>query len=99
MIKTMSAYLLSLARLLPQSHSFMLQRRKPKMFEYNARQLAYAVLFQAVKDYVYSNCNRAKILKELRCMGAMGKMVANRLEFHLDEIAENMGKEIFELDA
>ncbi len=63
------------------------------MFEENARQLAYAVLMQAVKDYVSGACNRPNILKELRRMGEIGKAVADRLEFHLDEVAENMGKD------
>lgn len=66
------------------------------MFEENARQLAYAVLLQAVKDYVSGNCKRERILRELRRMGEMGKAVADRLEFHLEEVAENMGKELFE---
>ena len=66
------------------------------MYDENARQLAYAVLLLAVKDYVSGKYNRPKILRELRCMGAMGRKVANRLEFHLDEVAENMGKEFFE---
>ena len=66
------------------------------MFDDNARQLAYAVLLQAVKDYISGNYDRPRILRELRQMGAMGKKVANRLEFHLDEVAENMGKEPFD---
>lgn len=66
------------------------------MFEENARQLAYAVLLQAVKDYVSGDYDRHKILCELRRMGGVGKAVADRLEFHLDEVAANMGKELFE---
>lgn len=66
------------------------------MFEENARQLAYAVLLQAVKDYVSRDYNRDQILRELRRMGEAGKAVADRLEFHLDEVAANMGKEILE---
>ena len=72
------------------------KEKKITMFEKDARQLAYAVLLQAVKDYVSGNYDRAKILRELRRMGTMGKLVANRLEFHLDEVAENMNKELFE---
>lgn len=63
------------------------------MFEKNARQLAYAVLMQAVKDYVSGNYDRPKILRELRRMGEMGKTTANRLEFHLDEVVKNLGKD------
>lgn len=66
------------------------------MYDENARQLAYAVLSQAVKDYVSGSCNRAKILRELRQMGTVGKMTADRLEFHLNEVAANMNKELFE---
>lgn len=62
------------------------------MFDENARQLAYAVLMQAVKDYVSGDFNRPRILHELRKMGDLGKAVANRLEFHLSEVVENMGK-------
>lgn len=62
------------------------------MFEENARQLLYAILLQAVKDYVSGEFNRPRILHELRCMGEMGRIVADRLEFHLDEVAENIGK-------
>ena len=62
------------------------------MFDENARQLAYAVLMQAVRDYVSGEFDRPTILKELRCMGEMGKLVANRLQFHLSEVAENLGK-------
>lgn len=63
------------------------------MFDENARQLTYAVLMQAVKDYVSGAGNRKKILHELRRMGEMGKTVANRLEFHLDEVATNLNKD------
>ena len=62
------------------------------MFEENARQLAYAVLFQAVRDYVSGEFDRPKILHELRRMGTMGKKTADRLEFHLSDVMENMGK-------
>lgn len=62
------------------------------MFEYYARQLAYAVLFQAVKDYIADSRHRARILRELRQMGRIGKTVADKLEFHLDEVIENLGK-------
>ena len=62
------------------------------MFEENARQLLYAILLQAVRDYVSGEFDRPTILKELRLMGEMGKIVANRLEFHLEEVAENLGK-------
>lgn len=62
------------------------------MFEENARQLLYAILLQAVRDYVSGEFDRPTILKELRLMGEMGKIVANRLEFHLDEVAQNIGK-------
>ena len=65
------------------------------MIAENARQLAYAVLMQAVKDYVSGDDDRSKILKDLRRMGTMGKVVAERLEFHLDEVIENMGKNQF----
>lgn len=66
------------------------------MFEEEARQLAYAVLMQAVKDYVSGDYNRPKILRELRRMGTMGKITADRLEFHLEEVAANMGKDYLE---
>ena len=66
------------------------------MFEENARQLAYAVLLQAVRDYVSGDYDRTKILRELRRMGTMGKITADRLEFHLDEVAANMNKELLE---
>lgn len=66
------------------------------MYKAEVRQLMSAVYLQAVKDYVSGNFNRAKILRELRCMGNMGKVVADRLEFHLDEVMENMGKEPLE---
>ena len=66
------------------------------MFYEEARQLAYAVLLQAVRDYVSGNYDRQKILYELRRMGTVGKLTADRLEFHLDEVAENMGKELWE---
>lgn len=62
------------------------------MFEEYARQLAYAVLMQAVKDYVFEERKRPEILRELRLMGAVGKTVANRLEFHLDEVTKNLNK-------
>lgn len=62
------------------------------MFDEYARQLAFAVLMQAVRDYVSGDYDRPTILRELRRMGEMGKTVADRLEFHLDEVAENMGK-------
>ena len=62
------------------------------MFDENARQLAYAVLMQAVRDYVSNECDRKTILRELRRMGTTGKMVADRLEFHLNEVIENLGK-------
>jgi hypothetical protein len=63
------------------------------MFDENARQLAYAVLMQAVKDYVEGKGNRARILHELRRMGEAGNTVADRLEFHLDEVLVNLGKD------
>ena len=64
------------------------------MFEENARQLAYAVLLQAVKDYVSGDYKcRKKILKELRLMGDVGGVTADRLEFHLDDVIKNLGKE------
>lgn len=62
------------------------------MFDENARQLAYAVLMQAVKDYVSGKGNRKRILHELRQMGEAGNTVADRLEFHLDEVLANLGK-------
>lgn len=63
------------------------------MFDENARQLAYAVLMQAVKDYVSDDYDRKKILHQLRKMGDMGKITADRLKFHLDDIIKNLGKE------
>ena len=63
------------------------------MFEENARQLAYAVLLQAVRDYVSGDCDRKTILRELRRMGEMGKATANRLEFHLNDVIKNLGKD------
>ena len=62
------------------------------MFEENARELAYAVLFQAVKDYVSGNYDRTLILKHLRQMGNVGNITADRLEFHLEEVVENLSK-------
>ena len=66
------------------------------MFDENARQLAYAVLLQAVRDYVSGDYDRKKILYQLRKMGDMGKATADRLEFHLDEVAKNIGRNILE---
>lgn len=63
------------------------------MFEENARQLAYAVLMQAVKDYVSGDYDRKKILAQLRRMGSTGKIVADRLEFHFDEVIKNLKKD------
>ena len=68
------------------------------MYEENVKQLVAAILLQAVEDYVSGNYNRTNILRELRSKhmerlsGDMGKIVAERLEFHLDEVAENIGK-------
>jgi hypothetical protein len=68
------------------------------MIEENVRQLIAAILLQAVEDYVSEECDRKTILRELRSKhmerltGDMGRIVAERLEFHLDEVAENMGK-------
>ena len=68
------------------------------MFEENVHQTISAILLQAVEDYVSGNYDRPHILRELRSnhiariAGEMGKIVANRLEFHLDEVAENIGK-------
>lgn len=68
------------------------------MFEENARQLVAAILLQAVEDYVSGDYDRKNILRELRSKhmerlsGDMGRITADRLEFHLDEVAENIGK-------
>ena len=68
------------------------------MYEQNVKQLVAAILLQAVEDYVSGNYNRKNILRELRSKhmerlsGDMGRIVADRLEFHLDEVAENIGK-------
>ena len=68
------------------------------MYEENVKQLISAILLQAVEDYVSGKCDRKNILRELRSKhmerltGDMGKVVADRLEFHLDEVAENIGK-------
>ena len=63
------------------------------MFDENARQLAYAVLLQAVRDYVSGDCDRKTILRELRRMGEIGKTVADRLEFRLEDVIKNLGKD------
>lgn len=68
------------------------------MFEENARQLVAAILLQAVEDYVSGDYDRKNILRELRSKhmerlsGDMGKITAERLEFHFDEVAKNIGK-------
>jgi hypothetical protein len=69
------------------------ERGLKPMCDENARQLAYAVLMQAVRDYVSNECDRKTILRELRKMGHTGRMVADRLEFHLDEVIKNLGKD------
>ena len=68
------------------------------MYEENVKQLVAAILLQAVEDYVSGNYDRKNILRELRSKhmerlsGDMGKITAERLEFHLDEVAKNVGK-------
>ena len=68
------------------------------MFNENVRQLVAAILLQAVEDYVNETCDRKTILRELRSnhmerlAGDMGRITADRLEFHLEEVAENIGK-------
>ena len=68
------------------------------MFEANVKQLVAAILLQAVEDYVSGDYDRKNILRELRSKhmerlsGDMGKITAERLEFHFDEVAENLGK-------
>ena len=68
------------------------------MFEENIKQLVAAILLQAVEDYVSGKHDRKNILRELRSKhmerlsGDMGKITADRLEFHFDEVAENLGK-------
>ena len=68
------------------------------MNEYGAKQLVAAILLQAVEDYVSGSHNRSAILRDLRSSymegiaGEMARITADRLEFHLDEVAENMGK-------
>ena len=71
------------------------------MFEENVKQLVAAILLQAVEDYVLARCNRKTILRELRSKhmerlsGDMGRITADRLEFHLEEVAKNLGKDLF----
>lgn len=68
------------------------------MYEENVKQLVAAILLQAVEDYVSGGYDRKNILRELRSKhmerlsGDMGKITAERLEFHLDEIAKNISK-------
>ena len=68
------------------------------MYEDNVKQLIAAILLQAVEDYVSGNCDRKNILRELRSKhmerlsGDMGRITADRLEFHFNEVAENIGR-------
>ena len=53
----------------------------------NCKQLMYAVLYQAVKDYFSATAEEQEIiLKELRLFGNKGAMVAEQLLLHPDEI-------------
>lgn len=68
------------------------------MYEENVKQLVAAILLQAVEDYVSGKYDRKNILRELRSKhieriaGDMGRITADRLEFHFDEVAKNLGK-------
>lgn len=68
------------------------------MYEENVRQLVAAILLQAVEDYVSGDYDRPNILRELRSKhmeriaGDMGRITAERLEFHFDEVVKNIGK-------
>ncbi len=75
------------------------------MYEENVKQLVAAILLQAVEDYVSGKYDRKNILRELRSKhmerlsGDMGRITADRLEFHFDEVAENLGKNQFLVEA